>query len=62
MPEILRAITIVLMHSCPKKLQSFRKPTGNSSAPAKNASMIKTVIAKTPTHPEVMGTGTLGNS
>ena len=42
-------------------IAKLKSPTGNSSTPARNASMITTVTAKTLTHPEVMGMVALGN-
>ena len=43
------------------KIMKLEKQTGSKSMPARSASMIKKVIAKNPTHPEVMGTVVLGN-
>jgi hypothetical protein len=43
------------MHSCLQRLQSLKNPARKSGVQTKSASVITTVTATTPTHPEVMG-------
>jgi hypothetical protein len=59
--EIRCSITILPMHSCLSKLQNLRSAAGNSSTLVRRARMIVTVIAMTPTHPEVIGMAVLWN-
>jgi hypothetical protein len=52
---------IILMCSCLQKSPNLKNLTRNSSTLTKSISAIVTVTAKTPTHPELMGTVALGN-
>ena len=59
--EMCHTNITLAMCSCPRRLQSLKSLTRNSSARTKSASAVATVTATTPTHPEVMGLVALGN-